>query len=281
RYVHLRGGFRADILYYSVDDRLANFTPSSEVPTHLPGSRRDAFGVAYGPRATIELDPLPWLQVLGSYGQGYRSPQALQLVEGEKAPYAKVHSWEGGVRLRPDGGERLTVTLAGYATFLSQDLAFDPEEGRVETIGPTSRRGAVANVLAQPWSWAIASLSVTYVHATLDAPPPPTAESPAPPYTSGELLPYVPPIVLRGDIGAHRRLFDFRGAPAEGRVGAGLTYLSPRPLPYGNFGVSVTLLDVSASLRWRIVELGLELFNLLDTRYEATQYSFVSNWQSE
>jgi hypothetical protein len=38
------------------------------------------------------------------------------------------------------------------------------------------------------------------------------------------------------------------------------------------------LLDASASLRWRFLELGVEGWNLLDRRYAASEFSFVSNW---
>lgn len=277
RYVRVRGGVRADVLYYDLDDALGNFFPAFARETHIVGFRRTALGAAFGPRATLEVNPLPWLDLLASYGEGYRSPQALQLEEGENAPFAKVRAAEGGFRLHP-WGERLSLTGAGYATFLSTDLAFDPQDGRLERIGPTSRRGFVAHVLAKPWRWLIGSVSVTYVHATLDEPPPATAEDPAPAFEPGQLLPYVPPVVVRADVGVVRDLMSFGGGELQGRLGAGLTFLSPRPLPYARFADPVALLDLSASARWRWIELGLDVFNVIGREYAATEYSFVSDW---
>jgi hypothetical protein len=277
KYLHLRGGIRADVLFYDVDDRLGNLGASFLRETHFLGFRRTALGVAWGPRLTVEVEPRPWMTLSIAYGEGYRSPQPRLLGEGENAPFAKVRSVEGGVRLRLLG-ERLNASAAGYATFLSSDLAFDPGEGRLEKIGPTTRAGIAAHLLMRPWPWALASISVTWVHATLDAPPPATAENPAPPFVAGQLLPYVPPVVVRADLGIERDFATLRGRALGGRAGLGLTFLSPRPLPYGERADPVVLLDLSTSLRWWFLELGVQLFNVVGRQYAAVEYSFVSDW---
>lgn len=279
RWLTLRGGGRLDVLYFDVDDRLGHFQSSFDRMSHIPGFRRTAAGVAGGPRLSLSAHPTGWLDLIASYGEGFRSPQARQLEEGESAPFAKVRSVEGGFRLH-FAGERYVVTGAGYATFLSTDLAFDPEEGRVERIGPTSRKGVVVHGVVRPWSWAALALSVTWVHATLDAPPPATAEDPAPAYQPGQLLPYVPPVVLRADLTLRRALFALRGRPFVGRFGAGLTHLSGRPLPYSRVAEPVTLLDLSASVRWWFVEVGFDVYNVAGSQYAATEYSFVSDWRT-
>lgn len=275
--VRLRGGGRADVLHYDIDDRLGNFIAPYQVESHLVGHRRTATGVAAGPRVSLEVAPVPWVSLFAAYGQGYRSPQARQLDEGERAPFAKVHSTEGGVRMSPLGG-RLQLSAAGFATFLAQDLAFDPEEGRLEKVGPTRRAGAALQLIARPLPWLVAAGSVTYVHAVLRAPPPATAENPSPPYVPGQLLPYVPPVVVRADIGLDKDLVELKGRPLGLRVGLGYSYLSPRPLPYGQFADPVHLLDASAAVRWSVVEVGVEAFNLLARRWAATEYNFVSDW---
>jgi iron complex outermembrane receptor protein len=279
RVARIRAGVRADVLSFDVDDALGNFTPAFQRQNHVPGFRRTALGAAFGPRVTLEGKPLRWLDVVASYGEGYRSPQALQLSEGENAPFTKVRGLEGGVKVHTFD-DALSVTAAGYATFLSSDLAFDPEEGALDRVGPTTRRGVVAHVVARPLGWLLGSASITYVHATLDEPPPATAENPSPPFEPGQLLPYVPPVVVRADLGAHHALAHVGGGELEGRLGTGFSFLSSRPLPYGQFADPVALLDASASLRWRWIELALDAFNLADARYAATEYSFVSDWRT-
>ena len=278
KYVQLRGGARADVLHYDIDDRLGNFIAPYQVASHLVGYRRTATGVAAGPRASVEVTPLPWLRTFVAYGQGYRSPQARQLEEGERAPFTKVHSVEGGVRLAPRWRRPLSFTAAGYGTFLAQDLAFDPEEGRLEKIGPTRRSGMVAALQARPWPWLTVAGSVTYVHAILTAPPPATVEDPNPAYVQGQLLPYVPPVVVRVDLGVDKELVQLGAHPLGLRIGAGFNYLSARPLPYGQSSAPLHLLDASASLRWSWIEVGVEAYNLLARRYAASVYSFVSDW---
>jgi len=278
RFLRLRGGPRVDVLYYDVDDKLGNFIPSVQRQTHIVGYRRTALGMAFGPRGSIEVTPFSWLGFQAAYGEGYRSPQARILEDGENAPYTKVRSGEVGFRLTPGGSDRFSLSGAAFVTLLSQDLAFDPGEGRLETVGPTSRKGLASQLLVHPWSWLLTSLSVTYVNATLDAPPPATAENPNPPYRRGQLLPYVPPLVVRGDVGLQKDFGMLRNSPLTARVGAGFSFLSPRPLPYGKLAEPVFLVDCSASLRTRNLEIGMEIFNLFNQRYAATEYSFVSNW---
>src|SRR5690606_1325375 len=117
------------------------------------------------------------------------SPQARLLEDGEDAPFSKVRSADLGVRF--DWGEPLRLTLGGYYTHLSDDVAFDAAEGRLERIGATQRVGAVAHAVARPWRGWVGSCSVTFVDATLLEPPPPTAEEPQPPFAAGQRLPFV------------------------------------------------------------------------------------------
>jgi len=279
RYARLRGGVRADLVSFDIDDRLGNFIPSYRAETHFLGYRRTAAGIAWGPRATLEVDPLRSLRLFAAYGQGYRSPQARQLEEGEEAPFAKVHSYEAGARFRHEPS-RITATLVAYETRLSYDLAFDAAEGRLERIGPTTRRGLVAHVEANPVRGFDASLSATFVRATLDSPPPPTPENPTPPYVEGQSLPFVPPVVVRADVSYRRPIANLWGKPLVGRAGYGATFLSPRPLPYSMEAQPVFVVDASVGLRRDFVEIGLDATNLFNVRYADTEYVFVSDWRT-
>jgi TonB family protein len=281
-HVRLRGGLRVDVLYFDVDDRLGNFVPAFRRADYLLGLRRTALGVAAGPRATVEVTPIPELTLSLAYGEGYRSPQARQLQEGESAPFAKVRSGDLGARLRIGGDDgELVIGTAGYLTHVSDDVAFDPREARLEAVGPTTRVGGVLYVEARPVVWLLTSASVTFVQATLDSPPPATAEMPNPPYRPGQLLAYVPPWVVRADVAARERLFDLDGRPLRGRIGAGFSFLSPRPLPHGQFADPVALLDAGASVEWSPLEMGVDVLNLTDARWAANEFVFASNWSSD
>lgn len=278
RYARIRGGARADLLFFDVDDKLGNFIPSFQKKSHIVGFRRTASGIAFGPRATIEGNPTPFLKLSASYGEGYRSPQARTLEEGEQAPFAKVRSYEGGATLRD--GDRLSLSGVLYQTELSYDLIFDPRGARLERIGPTTRRGVVGTFLATPTDFLNVSLSATYVDATLDSPPLATPENPSPAYVEGQSLPYVPPLLLRSDVALTQSLGHLDGKPVQGRFGWGTTFLSKRPLPYSQLSPSVFLLDLTAGVRRDWLEFSFDLFNVFDARYAETEYAFVSNWQT-
>lgn len=277
KWVKLRGGVRGDLLVYDVDDRLGNFIPSFQKKSHIVGFRRTAAGFAWGPRASLDVDPLPFLQANIAYGEGFRSPQARQLEEGEQAPFAKVRSYEAGVTLHDEA--RVSLSAIAYETRLSYDLAFDPQEARLERVGPTTRRGLVGYLRGRPLPFLQGSISATYVHATLDSPPIATADNPSPPYREGQALPYVPPLVVRQDVSAEGKLADVFGHALVGKVGYATTFLSPRPLPYGQESRALFTVDALASLRRDFLELGLEATNILGARVAETEYAFVSNWR--
>ncbi len=278
-YVRVRGGVRGDALFYDVDDRLGNFIPAFRRDGYIVGFRRSAFGVAAGPRASVEVRPVAPLALMIAYGEGYRSPQARLLADGERAPFTKVRSGDLGFRLELGEARELELTGTAFYTHLSEDVAFEPEEGRLEPIGPSTRVGGVLALRAQPLPWLTGALSVTFVRATLDEPPPASAENPAPAFEPGSLLPFVAPWVVRADLGANERVADLDGHPLRLRAGVGFSFLSPRPLPFGQEADPVALLDARVGASWRWLSVGVEAFNLLDARWSATELFFVSNWR--
>jgi TonB family protein len=189
KYFNVKAGARTDVLFFDVDDKLGNFVPDFRPEGFIPGFRRTAAGVFAGPRVAVAGKPTDWIDIIGAYGKGFRSPQAITLVDGEIAPFSEVRSVDAGVRFRLGPHEELKLTLTGYRTWLNRDVAFDAAEGRLENIGPTSRTGFVFYAVTNPLPWLVGSVSVTYVDAILEGPPPPTVENPTPPFQEGDLLP--------------------------------------------------------------------------------------------
>ncbi|MGE3632471.1 MAG: TonB-dependent receptor [Sandaracinaceae bacterium] len=279
--VTIHAGLRAAMLLYEIDDRLGNFVPLVRPRDEfIMGFRRSAGGATVGPRLSAEVKPVDWLSLRASYGHGYRSPQARTLDDGESAPFTEVRAADLGALATFDRIVRVGVT--GYWTELSDDVAFDPREGRLERIGASRRLGVVAHVETRPLEWLVGQASVTYVDAELLEPPPPSAEDPNPPFVAGQNLPYVPPVVIRVDVGAHGTLLpDVLGEELRGRIGVGYSFLSPRPLPFGGLADPVNLFDASASLGWGAFTLGASFFNVFDTRYAASEFVFTSNWDPD
>jgi outer membrane receptor protein involved in Fe transport len=271
----LHGGLRTDVVLFQVHDRLSNGLAAGQEATFNNGVRRMMAGVALGPRVTLEVDPRPYLRLSAAYGQGYRSPQALQLEETDDIPFAKVHSYEVGARFKAEA-KRLSAAFIVYETRLSDDWAFDATPGRYVRIGSTVRRGFVTYIQAEPVHGLKTSFSATYVRATLDGPI--RAENSAPAYVEGQALPFVPPVLVRVDVKYERPIIKIAGKPLIGRIGYGATFASPRPLPHGLYAQPIFTLDATASLRRDPVEIGIDAVNLFDRRYADTEYVFASNW---
>lgn len=258
----LRGGLRMDGLSYAAEDRVdAQGAPA-------PAQARASQGAHLGKKLTVDYSLLPRTHVVASYGDGFRSPQARGLSNGERAFLTEVSSYELG--LRYSDGTRLAGSLAGFYTDLSEDLVFDPATARNERVPGTARKGIAAEMTARANDLLLLSSSATYTHAAFTG-------SDAQ-YGAGDLLPYVPQLVLRTDAVVKQKLTRVWGRDLEGRIGSGLESLIGRPLPFGETGRNVFLVDASAGLRLKEVELGVDVFNLLDASWYDGQFVHASNF---
>lgn len=262
RRLALRGGVRVDALSFSAQDRL----PQGGVAS--AGAERTAQGAHFGKKLTADVLVVPALHAVASYGEGFRSPQARSLASGERTPFTEVKSYEAGVRY--GDGLRLQGSLAAFHTRLTDDLAFDEQTARNERAPATQRTGAAIELVARPRSFWTSSVSATYTRASFtntDAR-----------FVAGDLLPYVPQLVIRADTAIRGRLWRVAGRELEGRVGYGIEALARRPLPYGEFGKNLFVLDASTGLRLREVELGVDVTNVFDTAHYDGEFVFASNF---
>ena len=253
----LRGGARIDGLGYSSEDNGGA----------AQGQARASQGTHLGAKATIDLRVLPELHALVSYGDGFRSPQARSLAEGQTTPFTTVRSAEAGFQLALPF---LAASVAGFRTTLSDDLVFDQSTSRNERVPSTERFGVTADVSARGIEGLTLVASITFTHAAF-------TDSDAR-YQAGDLVPYAPQIVARVD-GSYTlglgRVFDLE---VEAQVGAALSVLARRPLPFKEMGHDVALVDARAQLSVGPVEVGLELFNLLDTQWFDGEFVFATRW---
>ena len=258
----VRGGFRIDALSYSAEDRV------NAAGEAVAAQARAAQGAHLGKKATIDWAALPRTHFLLSYGEGFRSPQARGLSNGQRTFFTEVKSYELGARY--NDGRAIAGSIAAFYTTLTEDLAFDPSTARNERVPATARRGIAAELTAKVDDWMLLSSSATYTHASF------TESSVL--YGKGDLLPYVPQLVLRSDVVVKRKLARVLQRDLEGRLGAGLEGLAGRPLPFQDTGQNVFLVDTAAGLRLKEVELGLDVFNLFDSNWYDGQFVYASNF---
>ncbi|AUX45635.1 TonB-dependent receptor [Sorangium cellulosum] len=262
RRIELRGGVRVDGLAFQVVEGATEGALA-----------RGAQGVHVGGKGTIDAALLPGLHALASVGQGFRSPQARSLGDGERTPFTRALSAELGLRYA-DEVARASVAL--FHARLGEDLVFDEATGRNEPVPATARTGVALDAVAHPAPWLVSSAGITTTRAAFTASGGRAACGGS--YAAGDLLPFVPQVVARTDLAVTPRLGTLLGRPLEARAGAGVTLLHRRPLPCREIGHDALLTDVTAHLRYHHVEVGIDVHNLLDAAWFDGEFVYPSSF---
>lgn len=282
-WLSLRGGIRGDVLTYNVTNLCAvqdvahptmptgnaSCLSQQDFGAHVePNLQSSTASTALMPRSTIVVGPVQSFSLSASYGQGVRSVDPIYITQDVKTPFASIAAYEGGVSFtRSIHGLSLVARSIGFQTHVDKSLVFSEVAGRnVLGVGST-RTGWVAAVRATG-AWLDESANVTLVKSTFD--------------DTHLLVPYVPDVVVRSDTAVYAQLpWTIAHLPLRGALGAGITYVGPRPLPYGQRGDDVFTVDASATIGWSSYEVGLIVTNLLDRRYRLGEYNYASNFQSQ
>lgn len=255
----LRAGARLDGLSYAVRDAPEQGGASRAAQTLIAGEK---LGTAYAIS--------PQLSALLSYGRGFRSPQARGLSDGGDVPVTRVQSVELGLRFAEE--RRLRASIAAFRTTLSDDLAFDETSARFEPVPATLRLGGVAEVTATPTSWFTSALGATFTRATF--------RQGSGEIESGSLVPYVPQWIVRSDVSARPALGRVGGLPLRGFAGAGVSYLVGRPLPFGETGSGIFLMDARLGVRVPAAEIELRGYNLLGAEWYDSEFVYASRFDT-
>ena len=80
------------------------------------------------------------------------------------------------------------------------------------------------------------------------------------------------------DVNAHGELLRAFGAPVTGRAGVGYTLLGGRHVNDAIIAPANNVLNALAAVRYRFVEFGLDMYNVLGLKYADDEESYVSNW---
>ena len=217
------------------------------------------------PRVSVALGPIQSFTFSAAYGQGVRSIDPSYITDDVETPFASIESEEAGVAYAKSFDE-LSVAARSvfFRTHVDRDLVFSETEGRSVLGGGTTRTGWTGAVRLTN-GWLDENANVTLVHSAFD--------------DGGLLVPYVPDVVVRSDtaLAADLPLLVAARAP-RGSLGLGLSYVGRRALPYGQQSDTIFTLDASAALALAGFELELQVWNLLDTRYRAAEYDYVSDF---
>ena len=265
RRLRLSGGPRADLLAVAVDDHLARALPVTD--GIRPPAQRDAAGVAPGLRATLEYQLWPWMMPAVSFGRGFRSLAAERIGQGSSRPYSAVTSVEGGIRWSTLD-DRYVARLSLFETRIANELVFEATSGGLETQNSSVRRGMVGSIVTKPVPWLLASTSLSLTRAVYATRVPGVSH----------YVPNIPSVLFRSDATARTRLATLRETPVHGRLGVGYTLLGGRHLTDTIVGATYHVLNVGAAVRYGAVELGIDVYNALDSRNPDDEQVYVSNW---
>jgi hypothetical protein len=245
----------------------------------LPALASDAFGISLAPRGTVRVrlaGAETWgLEWQTSAGVGTRSSDATALSEGEFAPYARVVATETGLAASARSGNDwdLDARISAFHTYVDRDLIFDSTRGRNVATGASSRLGAMAWARLEALRVLDVAASFAWTEAFLLPRGGQWYD-----WVSETRLPYVPRWVARVDAAYVQPIEVGGGERITIAAGAGLGVLGERPLPLGATSPPVALLDASLRVRWRIVEAGVQVQNLLDARYAQSVFHYASNF---
>jgi TonB family protein len=285
RWIALRGGARGDALGYDVLNNCAAQTiahPSTVNPPidqscltqqnlgrpREPNQQTSTASVALLPRASVLLGPFEHFTLTASYGQGIRSIDPSYVTQDIKTPFASIASYEAGIAYTGDVKNVAVVARSVFfQTLVDKDLIFSETEGR-NVLGVGTQRTGWVGALRLTGAFFDESANLTLVRASYD--------------DTHLLVAYIPGVVLRSDTAAFAELpLRIDGRPLKGALSAGITYVGPRPLPYGQRSQDIFTVDLSATVSWTHYEVGLMSTNLLDSRYRLGEYNFASDFHSQ
>jgi TonB family protein len=285
KWLAFRGGLRGDLFTYDVVDNCAAHTVSVPSSTNPPidqscltqqnfGRPREAdqesgtSSTALLPRGTVLVGPFEKFTLSASYGAGVRSIDPSYITQDVKTPFASVTSYEVGQSYAGGVGKNTLVARSVFfQTHVDKDLIFDQTVGR-NVLGAGTTRTGWSGSGRFTGSFFDESANLTFVRSTYD--------------DTHLLVAYVPDVVLRSDTVVFTDLpWSFRGKKFRGTLGAGVTYVGPRPLPFGERSDSIFTIDATAALAWTHYEFSLSAMNLLDSKYKLGEYNYASDFHSQ
>ncbi len=282
----VRGGMRADLFTYSVQNNCAVQTVRRPAVNDPPGdasclSQRDfgiyreptervaATGAAFMPRASLLLGPWKSVSFTGSYGQGVRSIDPQFVNENRATPFAAIRAWEGGATFANhfrNGALDVTGRAVVFGTRVDKDLIFSETVGRNVLGGATSRIGGMLQGRVHGGFFDV-SAHATYVTSRFD--------------DTGLLVPYVPDLVTRADAAFFGELpFKLARSALNARAGIGATFVGRRALPLGQRSDVIFVTDASTELTWRFVTIGIGATNLFNTQYRESEFNYTADFHT-
>jgi outer membrane receptor protein involved in Fe transport len=247
-------GVRGDLFEWNV-------TNTSPNPSTLPnqGTAVVQRGIV-NPKLQTVITPATGWDLYLDAGGGFHSNDARAVV-AQNGVGALPRAWgaEVGTRLSLLD-RRLDLAAAFWFIHLQSEFVFVADEGTTEASDPTDRYGVdlEARFRILPWLWADADLTLAHAAYTRDQ-------------GNGSAVALAPTFTGQAGLSA------FHPAGWRGRIGA--RWVGTRPAtqdPNGLQAQGYFLVDLTLAYRWRFLEVGLIVENVLNTSWREAQFANAS-----
>ena len=227
----------------------------------------------FSPKATVVASPVGELDLFVNYGRGFHTNDARSVLVGmihgvQPALIAAATGYEVGTTVRPVGG--LSITAVAFLLDLTQELTVDGDTDSTSPSGPTRRYGGEFVGRYQLGHGLFADATLTLAHGRyIDA-----AD-----ITAGQAyVTLAPTRTFSAGVGAREPLGPFTIVAS-----AFVRSMANRPATQDGtlIATGYTLFNAQAGLRWKNVEVGVDMLNIGNTTWREGQFAVNSRLPGE
>jgi TonB family protein len=225
------------------------------------------------PKATMVVYPLSWLDLFANYGRGFHTNDARSVLVGtingvQPTLIATATGLEVGTTLRPV--RELSVTAVAFLLDLTQELTVDGDTDSTTPSGPTRRYGGEFVGRYQLGHGLFADATLTVAHARY---------TDAADIDAGQAyVTLAPTRTFSAGVGAREPLGPFTLVAS-----AYVRSMANRPATQDAtlIATGYTLFNAQAGLRWRNIEVGVDMLNIGNTAWREGQFAVNSRLPGE
>jgi outer membrane receptor protein involved in Fe transport len=233
-----------------------------KVVDHLGGLGGTSDKAQLSPKWMAIVTLAPPLDLYADWGRGFHTNDARGVVQKTNAATLVVPAtgYELGARVRPLPG--LDLAAAGFLLDLDSELVWDGDTGSTQPSGPTRRYGLELTGRWKLGGWLFADAAATFTHAEYRVNA-----------GNGVAVALAPTRTFTAGVGVTRKLGDFTPFGSV-RVKS----IADRPAtPDGSLvAKGYTLVNAETGVRWRDVEIGVDVLNLLNATWREAQFATTS-----
>jgi TonB dependent receptor-like, beta-barrel/TonB-dependent Receptor Plug Domain len=232
------------------------------VEDHLGNASGVAGKVQLSPKWMAVVTPLRALDLYADWGRGFHTNDARGVVRRASAATLIVPAtgYELGARVRPVQG--LDLAAAAFLLDLDSELALDGDTGATQPSGRTRRYGLELTGRWRLGSWLFADAAATFTHAEYRQNA-----------GNGNAVALAPTRTFTAGVGLTRKLGEWT---PFGSVRVKSIAERPATQDASLFAQGYTLLNAQVGARWRDLELGVDVLNLLNTTWREAQFATTS-----